>query len=127
MAGMLIGYARTSTADQAASFEAQQAALKAAGCEKLFAEQASAAAARPQLNAALEFVREGDTLTVAKMDRLARNLEHLLTIVKHLEGKGVALHILDFGGGSLDTKGPQGRLMLTLFGAFAEFERSLML
>lgn len=64
---------------------------------------------------------------MTKLDRLARSTTHLLTLVEHLEKKGVSLRILDFAGSSIDSKSPQGRLMLTLFAAFAEFERALML
>lgn len=124
---MLIGYARTSTAEQVAGLEAQIAALKAAGCEKVFQERVSSVAERAQLEAALEFARDGDRFVVTKMDRLARSTQHLLEIVKHLEGKGVALRILDFQGDTVDTKSPQGKLMLTVFAAFAEFERGVML
>ena len=117
---MLIGYARTSTTDQSAGFDAQRDALTKAGCEKLFSEQISAVGKRIQLEAALEWCREGDTLVVTKLDRLARSTTHLLTLVEHLEKKGVSLRILDFAGSSIDSKSPQGRLMLTLFAAFAE-------
>src|SRR3954451_21697460 len=124
---MLIGYARTSTTDQAAGFEAQRDSLTRAGCEKLFSEQVSAVGKRTQLEAALEWCREGDMLVVTKLDRLARSTTHLLTLVEHLEKKGVSLRILDFGGSSIDSKSPQGRLVLTLFAALAEFECALML
>jgi DNA invertase Pin-like site-specific DNA recombinase len=124
---MLIGYARTSTTDQVAGLEAQLAALKAAGCEKVFSERVSSVAERAQLEAALEFAREGDAFVVTKMDRLARSTQHLLEVVRRLEGKGVALRILDFKGDAVDTRSPQGRLLLTVFAAFAEFERGIML
>jgi DNA invertase Pin-like site-specific DNA recombinase len=72
---MNIGYARTSTIEQGASYEAQAAQLKAAGCENVFAEQVSAVAPeRPQLAAALDFMRKGDALVVTKLDRLARSV-----------------------------------------------------
>ena len=70
---MLISYARTSTVEQVAGLEAQQVALAATGCTKLFSEQASSVAQRDQLAAALDFVREGDTLVVIRLDRLARS------------------------------------------------------
>jgi DNA invertase Pin-like site-specific DNA recombinase len=125
----LIGYARTSTIEQVAGFEDQQAKLKAASCTKLFMEQQSGSskAERKELDAAIGYAREGDTFVVTKADRLARNTIDLLHIVKSLEAKGVALRILDFGGDTLDTKGPSGKLILTLFAAFAEFERDMML
>lgn len=79
---MLIGYARTSTLDQIAGFVAQRKALQALGCEKLFEEQVSSVGQRDALSAALEFVREGDTLVVTKLDRLARSVRHLGEIVE---------------------------------------------
>ena len=82
---------------------------------------------RAALDAALEFVREGDTLVVTKIDRLARSTGHLLEIVRLLEEKGVALRILDFGGEAVNTSGPTGKLLLTVFAAFAQFEREMML
>lgn len=124
---MLVGYARTSTADQVAGLEAQERDLRAAGCEKVFAERVSSAAPRAQLAAALDFVREGDTLAVAKLDRLARGTADLLGIVARLDAKGVALRVLSMGGSELDTRTPTGRLMLTLLGGVAEFERGMML
>jgi DNA invertase Pin-like site-specific DNA recombinase len=69
---MIIGYARTSSAAQVAGLEAQERDLRAAGCEKIFSEQVSSVAARQQLEAALDYVREGDTFAVIKLDRLAR-------------------------------------------------------
>lgn len=122
-----VGYARTSTTEQIAGFEAQKRELEKVGIQKLFAEQVSSVAHRTQLDAALDYVREGDTLVVTKLDRLARSTSNLLEIVSVLEEKGVGLKILDFGGGSVDTKSPTGRLILTMFGAFAQFERELNL
>lgn len=125
---MIVGYARTSTTEQEAGLQAQQRDLRAAGVhEKLFCEQVSSVAHRPQLEAAIEFLREGDTLVVTKLDRLARSTAHLLAIVNLLDKKGVALRILDFGGSSVDTKSPSGKLMLTMFAAMAQFEREMML
>jgi DNA invertase Pin-like site-specific DNA recombinase len=124
---MIVGYARTSTVEQQAGLEAQERDLKAAGCGKVFAERVSSVAQRQQLEAALEFVREGDVVVVTKMDRLARSVSDLLSIVAKLEAKGVALRVLSMGGQSLDTGNPTGKLMLTMLGAVAEFERGLML
>jgi DNA invertase Pin-like site-specific DNA recombinase len=121
---MLVGYARTSTLDQEAGFEAQIRDLKALGCEKIYQEQVSSVATRPALEAALEFVREGDTLIVTKLDRLARSIIHLGKILETLEAKGVALRIVNLG---VDTSTPTGRLMLTVLGGVAEFERTMML
>jgi DNA invertase Pin-like site-specific DNA recombinase len=127
MTAATIGYARTSTTDQEAGLEIQLAALRSAGCTKIYQEQVSAVGQRPQLEAALEYVREGDCLVALRPCRVARNVRHLLDIVDRLEKKGVALRILDFGGSALDTKGPSGRLILTILGAISQFERELML
>jgi DNA invertase Pin-like site-specific DNA recombinase len=123
---MIIGYARTSTLDQVAGLEAQVRDLQTAGCEKLFVEQVSSVdvAAREKLALALDYVREGDVLVATKLDRLARSVAHLLSIVEQLEAKGVALRVLDLG---VDTRTAQGRLMLTLLGGIAQFEREIML
>lgn len=124
---MLVGYARTSTADQIAGFEAQKVALQSLGCEEIFCEQVSSVAQRNELDNALKFVRKGDTLVVTKLDRLARSTQHLLKIVEELEDKEVGLRILDFAGSEVDTKSPTGKLMLTMFAAMAQFEREMML
>ena len=117
--GALVGYARTSTTEQLAGLDAQLRDLKAAGCRKIFQEQISyVARERPQLKAALEYIREGDTLVVTKLDRLARSAGR---------PKGVALRILNFGGDAVDTHGATGRLMLNVFASFAQFEREIML
>ena len=124
---MLIGYARVSTSEQVAGMEAQHTSLAATGCTKLFSEQVSSIAQRDQLSAALDFAREGDTLVVTRLDRLARSTTDLLAIVGTLEAKRVGLRILDFGGTLVDTKSPTGRMLLTMFAAVAEFERAIML
>lgn len=121
---MVIGYARTSTVEQEAGLEAQVRDLQAAGAEKIFAEQVSSAAPRSELQRALEFTREGDTLIVTKLDRLARSVKDLLEIVDRIQAKGAALRILAM---DLDTQSSHGRLVLQLLGAIAEFERALML
>jgi len=123
---VLIGYARTSTTDQKAGLEAQLRDLNAAGCTKLFQEELSAASdsKRPELERALEFVREGDVLVVTKLDRLARSVADLVSIMGKLKEKGVELRILNM---NLDTSTPTGKLMLNLLGSIAEFERELML
>jgi DNA invertase Pin-like site-specific DNA recombinase len=125
-AGVFVGYARTSTAEQRAGLEAQLRDLKATGCAKVFKEQASSIGERVQLEAALDYVREGDTLVVTKLDRLARSARGLSELVDTLEGKGVALRILNFGGGQVDTRGAAGRLVLNVFAAFAQFELEIM-
>jgi DNA invertase Pin-like site-specific DNA recombinase len=124
---MLVGYARTSTVEQEAGLEAQTRDLAAAGVEELFSEQVSSIAHRQQLDAALSFVRRGDTLLVTKLDRLARSTAHLLSILEVLERKRVGLRILDFGGSAIDTKSAAGKLVLTMFAAMAQFEREMML
>lgn len=123
---MIIGYARTSTTDQKAGLEAQHRDLMAAGCEKMFSEEVSSVDkdARRELSAALEFAREGDVVVVTKLDRLARSVAHLLEIVKEIESKGASLRILDQ---AIDTGTPSGRMMLTILGSIAQFEREIML
>jgi DNA invertase Pin-like site-specific DNA recombinase len=124
---MLVGYCRTSTSEQVAGLEAQEMQLRATGCSKIYREMVSSIAVRAQLEAALDFVREGDAFVVARLDRLARSTTDLLAIVERLEAKGVGLRILDFGGSEMDTKSPTGRMLLTMLAAVAEFERGIML
>ncbi len=121
---MLVGYARTSTLEQAAGFDAQLRDLEALGCEKLFREQVSSVGARKELDAAMEFCREGDTLVVTKLDRLVRSVTHLGTIIAALEAKGVDLRIENL---KIDTATPTGKLMLNVLGGVAQFEREMML
>ena len=124
---MMIGYARTSTADQEAGLEAQERDLRTAGCDRVFSEQVSATAAkRPQLAAALEFLRQGDVLAVTKPDRLARSTLDLLGIVQSLEMRGIGLLVLSMGGTPLDTRNPTSKLTLQILAAIAEFEKALM-
>ncbi|SEU04872.1 recombinase family protein [Paracoccus homiensis] len=120
----IVGYARTSTLEQVAGFEAQLRELAASGCGKMFREQVSSVASRPQLAACLDYLREGDTLVVTKLDRLARNVAHLGQLVATLSGKGVSLRILDLG---LDTSTPTGELILNMMASVAQFERQMML
>lgn len=122
---MIVAYARTSTLDQEAGLHAQLRDLEAAGAERVFSEQISSVADdRPQLRAALEFVREGDVFVVSRLDRLARSTLDLLRIIEDLDRKGVTLRILAM---NLDTGTAHGRLLLTVVGAIAQFERELML
>ena len=115
---MLIGYARVSTRDQKPHL--QRDALAAAGCEKTFVETASGASRdRPQLRAALEFMRAGDTLVIWKLDRLARSTKQLIETVEDLERQGIGLKATTQ---SIDTTTPGGRLIFTVFSAIAEFE-----
>lgn len=120
----VIGYARTSTADQQAGFENQLSELRAAGSTKLYQEQVSSLGKRNELGAALDYLREGDTFVVTRLDRLARSTRHLMDIVDLLQEKEVTLKIMDLG---LDTSTPSGELILTVMGAIAQFERSIML
>ncbi|MGV2102909.1 recombinase family protein [Rhizobium sp. 21-4511-3d] len=125
MTTAIIGYGRTSTADQKAGLEAQLRDLRAAGCIKIFTEEVSSVAnSRPELERALDYVREGDVLVVTKLDRLARSVADLVAITARLREKGVELRILAL---NLDTSTPTGKLMLNLLGSIAEFERELML
>jgi DNA invertase Pin-like site-specific DNA recombinase len=123
-----VGYGRTSTTTQEASIEAQERDLQAAGCERLFLEQVSSVAKRQQLEAALDFVREGDTILVTKLDHLARSVTDLLSIVARLEAKQVHLRVLNMSGSQpLDTATAIGKLMLAVIGAVGQFEREMML
>ena len=118
----LIGYARVSTGEQ--DLAPQLDALRAAGCTELFEEHASGASrARPQLAAALARVRRGDTLVVARIDRLARSLSHLLEVVEVLRSRSAHFRSL---ADPIDTAGPSGVLVLQMLGAVAEFERALI-
>jgi DNA invertase Pin-like site-specific DNA recombinase len=121
---MIVGYARTSTVDQIAGFEAQSKELSAAGCEKIFREQVSSVTVRLQLQSALDFVRDGDVFVVTKLDRLARSVGDLMAILQALERKHVAVRILNLG---MDTQTPTGKLMLTVLGGVAhDAERAIM-
>jgi DNA invertase Pin-like site-specific DNA recombinase len=121
---MLVGYARTSTTDQIAGYEDQIAHLTKLGIEKVFAEQASAVASRPQLEACLDFLREGDILIVTRLDRLCRSTAHFCEVFDRLERKGVAIRVLDLG---IDTSNPTGRMVAEIVVAVAGFERRLLL
>ena len=122
---MDVGYARTSTTDQIAGFEAQLRDLRSQGCEKIFSEQLSSINSnRVELERAIEFVREGDVLVVTRLDRLARSVADLNNIVSRLEAKKVGLKILDM---AIDTTTPTGRLLMNLVGSIAQFEREIML
>lgn len=119
---MLVGYARVSTQEQDA--ELQRVALREGGCERIFEETASGAQRdRPQLAAALEYMRKGDTLVVWKLDRLARSLKQLIETVERLDEAGVGFKSITE---SIDTTTPGGRLIFHIFGALAEFERSMI-
>ena len=119
---MLIGYARVLTVDQ--NLALQRDALTEAGCTKIFTEQMSGAVTdRPALHDALEFARSGDTLIVWKLDRLARSMKQLIETIEKLRVRGIGFRSLTE---ALDTTTAQGRLVFHMFGALAEFERSLI-
>lgn len=124
---MLIGYARTSTSDQRAGLEAQERDLRAAGCERVFAEQVSSIAERAKLAECLAYLRDGDALVVTKPDRLARSTADLLAIETDLTKRGIGLVVLSMGGEKLDTRNPTSKLMLTILAGVATWEREIML
>lgn len=122
---MLIGYARTSTLEQKAGLEAQLRDLKDAGCtDKIFKEQVSSVDHREQLEQALDYIRDNDTLVVTRLDRLARSVRDLCSITETLKNKNAHLKILNM---NLDTSTATGELMLNLLASIAQFERELML
>jgi DNA invertase Pin-like site-specific DNA recombinase len=119
----LVGYARCSTIDQ--NLDLQTDALIRAGCGKIFTEHGSGAdRERPQLAAALAWCRKGDVFICYKLDRAARSLGHLITIVEDLKRRGVGFKAVN---DSIDTTTAAGSLMFQIMGAFAEFERSVIL
>ncbi len=127
---MIWGYARTSTDDQKAGLEDQRTKLQAAGCDRVFVEEASAGEGRdrPKLDTLIgDLLDRDDVLVVTKLDRLARSTSDLLRIVRQLDKLGAALRILDLSGSDTDTRSPMGRLLLTVLSAIAQFERELML
>jgi DNA invertase Pin-like site-specific DNA recombinase len=118
----LVGYARVSTRDQTTALQLD--ALRAAGCDRVFEETASGASRdRPELAAALDYVRAGDTLVVWKLDRLARSTKQLLTTVEELARRGIGFRCLTQ---DIDTTTAGGRLVFTVFSAIAEFEREII-
>lgn len=119
---MLIGYARVSTMDQNPALQID--ALRMAGCEKIFTEKASGSHKdRPQLKAALEYLREGDTLVVWKLSRLARSLTQVIKTVTDINERNIALKVLTQ---NIDTATPEGRLFFHITAAFDEFQRELI-
>ncbi|ECP9029917.1 recombinase family protein [Campylobacter jejuni] len=118
----IIGYGRVSTIDQ--SLDLQEEKLKEYGCEKIFMEKQSGAKSdRDELIKALDYLREGDKLVVYKIDRLARSTFDLQKIAKDLEERGIALVFIKE---QIDFSTPSGKLMFTMLGAIAEFERDLI-
>jgi DNA invertase Pin-like site-specific DNA recombinase len=121
---MKIGYGRVSTEEQ--DTRAQQAELRKYGCpeDKIFLETVSGAAmSKPQLNRAIEQLREGDELVVWKLDRLSRSLKDLLFTMEKISEAGATFTSLTE---HLDTKGAAGRMLMQMLGSFAEFERSMI-
>ncbi|NVD46151.1 recombinase family protein [Qipengyuania atrilutea] len=120
---MLVGYARVSSTGQ--SLDIQNDALEAAGCEKVFAEKVSARSTkdRVELAQAIDFVREGDTLVVTRLDRLARSVGDLHRIIEKLTDKKVAFQCLNQSG--VDTDSSTGKLMMAILGAVAQFENDI--
>lgn len=120
--GMLVGYARVSTQDQRPALQLD--ALKKAGCGKVFTEQASGAQReRPRLQAALEYMRPGDTLIVWKLDRLARSMKQLIETVEGLEKRHIGFRSLTE---AIDTTTAGGTLVFHVFASLAQFERSII-
>jgi DNA invertase Pin-like site-specific DNA recombinase len=119
-----IGYARVSTADQ--NMALQLDALREARVDRVFRDQgvSGSISARPGLNACLDHLREGDVLTVWKLDRLGRNTQHVLAVVDGLMSRGIGFRSITEG---LHTEGPMGKAMLTIMAAFAQLERDTMI
>ena len=118
----LLGYARVSTTEQDASLQLD--ALRAAGCLKVFTDKASGSLdRRPQLDRLLDQLRPGDTIVVWRLDRLGRSLKHLIQLIEDLAEKDVGFRSLTEG---MDTTTSGGKLIFQIFGALAEFERSLI-
>jgi DNA invertase Pin-like site-specific DNA recombinase len=119
---MVIGYARVSTNDQETA--TQVAALKAAGCERIYREKASGGRwDRPELHRLLDQLRKEDVLVVWKLDRLSRSLRDVLTIMERLSEAEAGFRSLTE---AIDTTTPAGRMMMQMVGAFAEFERAML-
>ncbi|MEH6643711.1 recombinase family protein [Vreelandella glaciei] len=119
---MIIGYARVSTQDQ--NPQLQRDALQQAGCEQVFEERITGTKReRPELQACLRTLRDGDTLVVWKLDRLARSLKDLVELIHELDDRGVGFRSLTE---AIDTTSAGGKLVFHIFGALAEFEHSLI-
>lgn len=116
------GYARVSRADQ--TLAGQTDALRAAGCTRIWTDTASGATtSRPELDELMSHLRAGDVLTVWRFDRIGRSLTHLLRVVEELQDRGVEFVSLNE---KIDTTSTSGKLVFTIFGAIAEFERNLL-
>ena len=126
---MLVGYMRVSKTDGSQSLDLQRDALSAAGVgpDQLYEDSASGNNdARPGLTSCIKALREGDTLVIWKLDRLGRNLHHLVNTVHDLTARGVGLKVLSGQGAAIDTATPAGKLVFAIFAALAEFERELI-
>src|ERR1700679_2352430 len=126
---MLVGYMRVSKADGSQVSDLQRDALLAARVDgrHLYEDAASGKRDdRPGLTACLKALREGDTLIVWKLDRLGRNLRHLVNTVHDLTARGIGFKVLTGHGATIDTTTPSGKLVFGFFGALAEFERELI-
>ena len=122
MTNTIYGYARVSTAQQ--DYATQIEDLKRAGATKIFKDKYTGTTAdRPEFDKLMAKIKNGDTLIVTKLDRLARNTQDALNIVKKMNAEGVILRVLNIG--TIDNS-PSGRLIFTVFSAFAEFERDLI-
>jgi DNA invertase Pin-like site-specific DNA recombinase len=119
-----LGYARVSAEDQ--DFGGQVDRLKAAGCDRIYAEKASGQSTngRPELARLIKALQPGDTVIVIRIDRFARSIRDLLSLVDQVKGAGAGFVSLDETW--CDTTSPQGNLLLTIMGGFAEFERALI-
>jgi len=116
-----IGYARVSTIGQKLDIQLEK--LKDFGCEKIYQEKKSGTTAnRPEFSAAIDYVRDGDTLVVTKLDRLARSTFHLTQIAENLKAKGVELVVIDQ---NIDTSTPTGKLLFNVLASIAEFETEI--
>lgn len=126
---MLIGYVRVSKADGTQTLEPQRDALLAAGvaADRIYEDLASGRSdARPGLTACLKALQPGNTLVIWKLDRLGRNLRHLVAVAEDLRSRGVGLKVIAGAGAQIDTTTANGRLAFGIFAAFAEFERELI-
>lgn len=124
---MLIGYARVSTATQGESLKTQRQALLDSGCDPkhIYADSISGAKwSRPELDKALEFMREGDTLVVTRLDRLGRNVRETILTIADLGDRGMNVRVLE---PSLDTAQPTHKVLITIMSALAEWERDLLI